>query len=60
MKNKKGFTLIEILAVIVILGIIMVIAIPEISHFITRSKMDALKVSADGIVRAAELYRAGN
>ena len=58
--NKKGFTLIEVLAVLVILGVIMVVAIPEISHFITRSKMDALKVSADGIVRAAELYRAGN
>ena len=58
--NKKGFTLIEVLAVLVIMGVIMVIAIPEISHFITKSKMSALKVSADGVVRAAELYRSSN
>ena len=58
--NNKGFTLIEILAVIVILGVIMVIAIPEVSRFVTKSKMDTLKISADGIVRAAQLYQASN
>ena len=30
MKNKKGFTLVELLAVIVILAVILVIAIPRI------------------------------
>ena len=30
MKNKKGFTLVELLAVIVILAIIMIIAIPAV------------------------------
>lgn len=29
MKNKKGFTLVELLAVIVILAIILVIAVPK-------------------------------
>ena len=28
--NKKGFTLIEILAVIIILGVIMTIAVPNV------------------------------
>ena len=28
MKNKKGFTLVELLAVIVILGLVAVIAVP--------------------------------
>lgn len=30
-KNKKGFTLIEVIAVIIILGIIMLIAVPSVS-----------------------------
>ena len=29
-KNKKGFTLVELLAVIVVLAIIMIIAIPQV------------------------------
>lgn len=58
--NKKGFTLIELLAVIVILGVIMLIAVPQISRFITKSKIESLRVSADGIARAAELYRSSN
>lgn len=31
MKNNKGFTLVELLAVIVILAVILVIAMPKIS-----------------------------
>lgn len=38
MKNNKGFTLIEILAVIIILGIIMLITIPAVSKYILSSK----------------------
>ena len=37
MKNEKGFTLIEALAVIIILGIIMIIAIPSVAKYISRS-----------------------
>ena len=36
--NKKGFTLVELLVVIVILGVIMSIAIPSITSSIERSK----------------------
>ena len=32
MKNRKGFTLVELLAVIVVLAIIMIIAIPAVFH----------------------------
>ena len=28
MKNKKGFTLIEILAVVIVLGILLIVAVP--------------------------------
>ena len=38
MKNRKGFTLIEILAVIIIIGIIAIIAIPSISKYLNSSK----------------------
>ena len=36
--NKKGFTLIEILAVIVILGILMLTAIPAVTRAIAKSR----------------------
>ena len=35
--KKNGFTLIEILAVIIILGVIMIIAIPAVSKYILKS-----------------------
>ena len=38
MRNRKGFTLVEILAVIVILAIIMMISIPAVSRWISRGK----------------------
>lgn len=53
MKNKKGFTLIEILAVIVILGILMVIAIPNITGYITDSRREAYVDTAKAYVDAA-------
>ena len=37
MNNKKGFTLIEILAVIIILGIVMLITVPAVSKYILNS-----------------------
>ena len=37
-KNNKGFTLIEILAAIVILGIISTIAVPAVYKYVTKTK----------------------
>ena len=37
MRNKKGFTLIEILAVIIILGVVMLITVPAVSKYILNS-----------------------
>lgn len=55
-KDEKGFTLIELIAVLVILTIIMSIAIPSISASIERSK-DKQKNSKISIIEsAAELY----
>ena len=38
MNNKKAFTLMELLAVIIILGLLMAIAIPSISKYIEQSR----------------------
>lgn len=40
MKNNKAFTLVELLAVVVILGIIMMIAIPNTLSMIDKNKMN--------------------
>lgn len=38
MKNKKAFTLIELLAVIIILGVLMIIAVPSVTEYIQQSR----------------------
>lgn len=52
--KKKGFTLVELLAVIVILSIIALITIPIISNVIEKSKKGAAKSSALGYIDAVE------
>jgi len=39
--NNKGFTLVELLAVVTILGVLMLIAIPSISSMIEKSRKEA-------------------
>ena len=50
--NKAAFTLIELLAVIVILGIIMLIAIPSVTGYITESRKAAYVKTAQQITQA--------
>lgn len=52
--KKKGFTLVELFAVIVILGIIMSIATPIIIKIINDSKKETYKLSMSGYVKAVE------
>jgi type IV pilus assembly protein PilA len=54
--DQKGLTLIELLAVIVILGIIAAIAVPSIGGLINKTKNDAKVAEAVQIVNAAKLY----
>ncbi len=53
-KKKNAFTLIELLAVIVILAVILVISIPRILDVIETSKKDSFKNSAQLIADNAE------
>ena len=52
--KKKGFTLVELLAVIVILAIILVIAIPQIMNTIDASRLGAISSSAKMIAKDAD------
>jgi len=54
-KNRKGFTLVELLAVIIILAIIMIIAIPTILGIISQSRENSMKRTAQQMARAASL-----
>ena len=54
MKKKKGFTLVELLAVIVILAVILVITVPKIISTITDSRKGTLISSAKLIAASAE------
>ena len=53
-KKKNAFTLIELLAVIVILAVILVISIPRILDVIDESKLDSFKSTAQLIADSAE------
>ena len=61
MKNKvSGFTLVELLAVIVILAIILVIAVPKITDTIKNSKIASFESSAKTIAAQAEKKKMEN
>ena len=50
MKNK-AFTLIELLAVIIILGILMLIAIPSVTNYINNSRKSTYVNTIDQIIK---------
>ena len=50
--DKKGFTLIEILAVIVILTMLFLIAIPAISRYINQSRSETYEAHEASIEQA--------
>lgn len=60
LKNQKGLTLIELLAVVVILGIISAIAVPSIGGLIDNSKKDAHVANAQQMINAAKIAVTSN
>lgn len=58
MKDKKGFTLIELIAVVVILSILAIIATPNIVNMIDRGKKEQYVADAkDFIAKATYMYK---
>jgi prepilin-type N-terminal cleavage/methylation domain-containing protein len=55
-KNKKGFTLIEVLLIVVILGIIAAIAVPRLMSSRTEAQMLSCRSNVANINTAIEKY----
>lgn len=55
-KNEKGFTLIELMIVIAIIGILAAIAIPQFSAYRARSYNAAANADVRNIMTAIEAY----
>ena len=49
--NRKGFTLVELLAVIVLLGIILIIAVPKFSHVVKESDENLFKTNSKLVLK---------
>lgn len=61
MKNmKKGFTLIELMIVVAIIGILAAIAIPKFADLINKSKEGATKGALSSVRSALQVYYGDN
>ncbi len=59
-KRKGGFTLIELIVVIAILGIIALIAIPRFAGIQEQSRIKADAATANQIINSIRIYEADN
>jgi general secretion pathway protein G len=57
MKNRSGFTLVEILIVVVILGILAAIVIPQFSDASEQAKMSSMVSNLQTIRSQLQLYK---
>ena len=54
--NRSGFTLVEMLAVVVILGLLIGIMVPSVNSLINKNKVDSFKSLENNIRSAAQSY----
>lgn len=55
-KNNRGFTLIEITAVVLILGVIFLISFPTLERLMKKSEQDKDTYNEENIIMAAKTY----
>jgi general secretion pathway protein G len=55
--TQPGFTLVELLVVLVILGLLASVAAPQAMRYLGGAKHDAAKLQLQGLVTAVDLYR---
>jgi len=60
MKNKKGFTLIELMIVVAIVGILAAIAIPAYIDYTIRARITEVVTGYDALSTALSEYHASN
>lgn len=59
-KKRKGFTLVELLAVIVILGVIITIATMRVTQKVSKAKKDAFLLKANQVLSVAKHHEVEN
>ncbi|WP_251360051.1 type IV pilin protein [Kangiella sp. TOML190] len=59
-KYKAGFTLVEVLIVVVVVAILAAIAIPSYQNYVIRTKRGDAMAALMSAVQAAERYKANN
>ena len=55
-KNNKGFSLVELLAVIVIIGILAMVSVPAVNSIIFNSRADTYANSAESFIESARRF----
>ena len=56
MKNNKGFTLVETIAVIIILGVVLSIAVPSITNVVKSTNKNRMISDADTFISEVKEY----